>query len=79
MQQAAVAASSPVLHAADQMRSDAGDLVLPRRGHRCGQKHVAEPVPLALVAEQVRLVRGDFLQEGVPLGVVGGGSRLRWR
>ena len=35
------------------------------------QELFAEPFPLAFIAEEIGLVRGDFLKESVPLGVVG--------
>ena len=71
MQQATVIGSSPVLHAADQMRNAQGNLVLPRRVHPLGQVHAAKPIPLPLVAKQIRLVGRDFLQQRIPLAVLG--------
>ncbi len=83
MQQAAVSGSSPVLHAADQIRSDRGRLPCRAAAARSAKKLVAEPIPLRLVAEQVRLVGGDFLAERRPIrdrrraAAAGGGSSRR--
>jgi len=67
MQQAMVTGSSPVLQAADRCGCRARALARRKASVRAS----AEPIPVALVAEEIGFVGRDFLEEGVPFGVAG--------